>query len=98
MSVLQCLIPILGVVFFYTGVHVGLYICAGWAILFALQRLPKADIGPMIGIAASLLLAIPMCFIFNESYLPLAAMFVCAEDASNAVISLIKFAKMMKSD
>lgn len=90
--VLSFALSIAGIICFFTGVHVVLYVAAVFAILFALQRIPKGDAHPLFGIILSALLAIPMCFLYNSAYLPTAAMFICAEDLySNVKSAYIMF-------
>lgn len=95
-SALQYLIPVAGVVFYFTDIPVGLYICAAYCFVFALQRIPKRDFGPIIGMILSLLFAIPMRSLFDSSYLPVAAMFICVEDVYQSVKTFIVLGKAMR--
>lgn len=88
--------PILGIIFFFAGVDVGLYICGAYGILFALQRIPKGDIGPIIATACAALLA--LIFPINGyNFWQTASLLICAYNAwivAKGIILLRKLKNM----
>lgn len=83
--------PFAGVIFYFTDIRVGLYICAVYGILFALQRVPRGDLWPIIYVVADIIIAAIVASFTSLEMLPLAAVFICGNDVITYIIGLPAF-------
>ena len=86
--------PLLGIVFFFIHIDIGLYICAAYSVLYALQRMPHGDFGPIIGVALDVVLALIFASSLHVGFWRFASFLVCGSDLFSQIkagIVLIKY-------
>ena len=83
------IIPIAGIVCFFLRFYIGLYICAGYAVLYAINRLTKGDAGVLLGLVISVVLAAILRKPIGIPFLPLASAFICVKDLATHIIDCI---------
>ncbi len=83
--------PFAGIVFYFTDIRIGLYICAVYGILFAIQRIPRGDLWSIIFVVADIIIAAIVASFTSLEMLPLAAVFICGNDSISYIIGLPAF-------
>ena len=92
------IIPIAGIVCFFLRFYIGLYICAGYAVLYAINRLTKRDAGVLWGLVISVAIAAIFRKSLDAPFIPLASAFICVKDLSTHIISCVATMKKWGND
>lgn len=89
--------PLIGIICFFTHFYVGLYICAAYGFLFALQRIPRSDPWPIIWTAIDAVIALLLYKHLRISYWPLLSGFICAYNLFSMLFTIPTMIKMYKA-
>ncbi|MGM9552727.1 MAG: hypothetical protein ACI3V2_00350 [Faecousia sp.] len=87
MLLFDMLSPFAGIVFYFTNIRIGLYICAAYFVLFAIQRfITRGDMWTPIEVIASIAIAAIVAKFTSLEMLPFAAVLICGRYAIETII------------